>query len=477
MDLGKQDKIEQLENVLQSRTFQGSENLRAFLRYVVTKSVDDGAASLKEYTIASEVFGQGNYDPRIDSTVRVQAGRLRNKLQEYYETEGRRDAIVIELPKGHYTPTFSYVEKQGTLAAPAPLLPTEITPQHDENFANGNGPSTHPAPAEEVAEQIVEPATPGRIAESRRVHWPAPTIIAYAALAGLVLGLGFLVFKYRAEAQRRQPLAAMSADPAQKRALLLLWGDFLNSPHPILISFSNTLFERRSDLTLVYTKPLAPGEGTMPASPEETAAPAANADVIDYYTGVGEVMGAAALTKFFTKSEHPFRVRRSLLLSWDDVKNENIVMLGSPVENLLLRNLPQAQDFEFRSNNELGVIELVNLRPQPGEDSIYRPRIERVRGEGPATLTVKEDYALVSLIKGLGEQNKLFILAGITTHGTHAAAEYVTKPEHVKELLDRLTDASPNGLPPASYQAVLKVKVNGGVPVQISYVTHHALEN
>lgn len=476
MDLGKQDKIEQLENVLQSRTFQGSENLRAFLRYVVTKSVDDGGASLKEYTIASEVFGQGNYDPRIDSTVRVQAGRLRNKLQEYYATEGRRDAIVIELPKGHYTPTFSYVQKPATLAAP-PAPPAEIITQHDDHPVSGNGSSVRPAPAEEVPEQTVEPATPGRSVEPRRVRWPAPTIIAYAALTGLVLGLGFLVFKYRAEAQRRQPLAAITADPAQKRALLLLWGDFFNSSHPILISFSNTLFERRSDLTLVYTRPLAHGENTLPASPKETSAPAADPDVIDYYTGVGEVMGAAALTKFFTKSEHPFRVRRSLLLSWDDVKNENIVMLGSPVENLLLRNLPQAQDFEFRSNNELGVIELINLRPQPGEEDVYRPRIERVRGEGPATMTVKEDYALVSLIKGLGEQNKLFILAGITTHGTHAAAEYVTKPEHVKELLDRLTDASPNGLPPASYQAVLKVKVNGGVPVQISYVTHHALEN
>ena len=108
MELGKEQKIEQLEKVLQSRTLQNSENLKAFLRFVVEKTLADEDVQLKEYTIATEVFGRrSDYDPRIDSVVRVQAGRLRTKLQEYYTAEGKNDQIVIDLPKGHYHPVFN----------------------------------------------------------------------------------------------------------------------------------------------------------------------------------------------------------------------------------------------------------------------------------------------------------------------------------------------------------------------------------
>ena len=105
----REETLEQLEKVLNSRSLQGSESLRAFLRFVVVRTVDDQGAHLKEYTIATEVFGRADrYDSRSDSAVRVQAGRLRSKLEEYYSTEGKNDRVLIELPKGHYTPTFAY---------------------------------------------------------------------------------------------------------------------------------------------------------------------------------------------------------------------------------------------------------------------------------------------------------------------------------------------------------------------------------
>src|SRR5215213_10056304 len=108
MELGREQKLEHLEKVLQSRTLQNSESLKAFLRFVVEKTVEDEGAQLKEYTIATEVFGRNSdYDPRIDSVVRVQAGRLRTKLQEYYTTEGKGDPVFIDLPKGHYHPAFT----------------------------------------------------------------------------------------------------------------------------------------------------------------------------------------------------------------------------------------------------------------------------------------------------------------------------------------------------------------------------------
>ena len=81
------------------------------------------------------------------------------------------------------------------------------------------------------------------------------------------------------------------------------------------------------------------------------------------------------------------------------------------------------------------------------------------------------------MLRGLGARHRLLLLAGITTFGTQAAAEYVTQPEYVEELIAHLDTASKGEPPrlPSYYQALVKVKVIGGVPVQISYVTHHVL--
>src|SRR5947199_7303163 len=121
MNLSRDEKLEQLERILQSQVLHGSESLRAFLRFVVQKAVDQQEDQLKEYTIATEVFGRGGqYSPRTDSVVRVQASRLRSKLQEYYFTEGKSDHILIELPKGHYTPSFSYIPHGNGAASATP---------------------------------------------------------------------------------------------------------------------------------------------------------------------------------------------------------------------------------------------------------------------------------------------------------------------------------------------------------------------
>ena len=84
---------------------------------------------------------------------------------------------------------------------------------------------------------------------------------------------------------------------------------------------------------------------------------------------------------------------------------------------------------------------------------------------------------MVSVLQGLSGKNRMMILAGINTFGTHAAAEYVTQPEYIKDLVAHL-NLAPAGEPPrlpTYYQILLKVKVNGGVPIHISYVTHHVL--
>src|ERR1043165_7528517 len=89
-----------LERVVNGRDFAGAENSRRFLRFVVEESLSNRGATLKEYVIATGALGRPeSFDPRLDAIVRVEAGKLRRRLANYYANGGGADPIRIELPK------------------------------------------------------------------------------------------------------------------------------------------------------------------------------------------------------------------------------------------------------------------------------------------------------------------------------------------------------------------------------------------
>src|ERR1051325_10145120 len=97
----------QIQRILQSKAFRTSEIHRNLLSYLAEKSVSGTADGLKEYTVGLDVFGKpDSYDPRQESTVRMHVARLRQKLSEYYRTEGAEDSIMVDLPKGAFKLTF-----------------------------------------------------------------------------------------------------------------------------------------------------------------------------------------------------------------------------------------------------------------------------------------------------------------------------------------------------------------------------------
>jgi Tol biopolymer transport system component len=101
----------QLERVLASPGFLRNERMSRFLRFLAERHLEGQGNQLKESVIAVEVFGRKpDHDPLQDSIVRTEAGRLRGRLAEYYMGAGEDDAVVIELPKGGYTPAFRFRE-------------------------------------------------------------------------------------------------------------------------------------------------------------------------------------------------------------------------------------------------------------------------------------------------------------------------------------------------------------------------------
>jgi hypothetical protein len=113
-----------LDAIIASEAFARSERLRSFLSYIVENELSGKAAQLKGYTIGIDVFGRPpGFDAGNDPLVRVQAGKLRKLLEQYYETEGAADRLRIRVPLGSYVPEYSAAEDEPETAGKAPHTP------------------------------------------------------------------------------------------------------------------------------------------------------------------------------------------------------------------------------------------------------------------------------------------------------------------------------------------------------------------
>src|SRR4029077_16169710 len=285
----------QLEKLLASHALHGSESLCKLLQYLANHSLDHPGVSPKEYQIATEVFGrQKDFDPHLDSRVRVQAGRLRAKLAEYYASEGVDDQFVLEMPKGSYALTF-HQRPRGT----------------GRNHAN----TSH--------------ETPNNLEVSGRTS--RALIIAVIALS-VVLASAVAVATDRFLNRRIAEARVASDSPDAPVAFHVFWKGFLTGPQEPWAIFSNAAFVGRPYTGMRYYNRARDSGGV----------------ILDHYTGVGEVLAVHALDNVFGKLRQQIRVKRGSLFSLDDAKSNDLIFIGSPSENLTLLELPNIQEFAFR---------------------------------------------------------------------------------------------------------------------------------
>jgi hypothetical protein len=133
----------------------------------------------------------------------------------------------------------------------------------------------------------------------------------------------------------------------------------------------------------------------------------------DHYTGVGEVLAVHKLDQLFDKLQRKIRVKRGSLFSLDDVKNNDLIFVGSPSENLTLQDIPGTHEFVFErldSGPRKSDLAIANVHPRPGESKYYVA--------SPSSSPLTEDYAVVGFMPGLDPSRSVIIIAGTTTFGT-----------------------------------------------------------
>ena len=429
--LAKTQVLSEIEKLVASPALHGSESLCKLLRYLANHALEHPGTSLKEYQIATEVFGrQSDFDPQLDSMVRVQAGRLRSKLTEHYNAAGAADPIWVELPKGTYVLAFH--ERQAYAGATYPGKSLESPPdgRHD-----GRHDSRHDGWHDGASE-----ARSGSGNVSR--NW----VLAVGALS-VLLTAAITVAVMLSIFRKPAPPATVSASESAPETFSIFWKSFLGGPEQPLVIFSNARFVGRPSAGMRYYD----------------AAKDSGAMILDHYTGVGEVLAVHDLDEVFGALHQPLRIKRGSLFSLDDAKNNDLIFIGSPAENLALLEIPSTKQFMFQrvtSGPRQGDTKLVNVHPRSGEQAEYFATVP--------TQPLTEDYALVALVPGLNPARSELILAGTTTLGTQAAVEFVCSENLLQDLMRRLNVSQPGGLKP--FEAIIRVKVARGVPVESDIV-------
>ena len=407
--IGREQCFQQIDRLIKSHILHGSESLCKLLRYLAEHSLDHPGIALKEYQIATEVLGRpAGFDPQSDSTVRVQAGRLRVKLAEYYAHEGVDDPIRVEIPKGSYALTFHAHPTKSGISLEPPL-------------------------------QVEAPRKKPDVPMIPR-GWAIAVVVLLVLLAASLVTSAILL----SQRVRTQSVVTPTVAPPYQ----LFWNRFVTGSQQPWVIFSNGSFVGRPETGMRYFNP---------AKDTRTF-------ILDQYTGVGEVLAIHQLDRVFSLFNRQLQVKRGALFTLDDAKNNDLIFVGSPSENLTLLDIPGAREFVFQrldSGPRKGDLAVVNIHPFPGEPKSFVA--------SPANQPMVEDYAVVALVPGIDPSRAILILAGNTTFGTQAAVEYVCREDSIKELLQRLKVSKATDLKP--FEALLHVRIIHGVPVKTDLIS------
>ena len=418
----------QVERIIQSKIFRASEVLRNLLAYLSEQALSGTADSLKEYTIGLDALGKpASFDPRQESVVRMHTARLRQKLAEYYRTEGIDDPVIIDLPKGGFKITFE--------PRPQVVQPVAV-------------PLSAPA--------LVE------IQTSRRSWHPREIALAAALAVTLACALYFMRRLWKVE--RTEPGGTSVTSESWTPALRELWEPLLSSSRRLVVCVATPLFVKVPGFGVVRESSINDWQ-EVPDSKRLTSLESALRIGISEpsysYTEVGTATGAFLLGQFLAPRKQAVLITRANVLSWPEIAEDNVVFLGPTA------GIHQAEDLPIEAQLVLDPTGIRNLKPRAGEEAFIKDRPSQGGEEAGVS------YALISRVPAMEGPGAILMLSGNQISSVMGGVKAFTNPALAQMLVSRLKAGS--GSMPKFFQVVLSVKAMDDVPVEISYLFHREL--
>jgi hypothetical protein len=375
----EQAAYDQVRIVLQSATFRNAPALRRLLNFLTEKYLAGEADQLKEYSIGVDALGKPeSFDPKRDSIVRLQMGRLRQKLAEYQRAEGSDDPYIVDLPRGTFR--ISCCER--------PLAPV-----HMET----------PLP----------------------VSRPLMKWAFVAALIWSVIVTGGL---WR-ELHKTNGIQSLWTP-----ALETLWRPMLSSPRPLVIAIEEPPFAQISGFGVYRELKLNRWNDILQSPDVSAIRKALNSPSISpnyYYAPMGEVTGSFLLGRLLGSRVAGLSLIGTRELSWRQLGNSDVIYLGvSAFVSDIVNGLPLQPELGEAAGG------ISNPHPAHAENRFYADRLP----SGPAG--DGQVYALVTHLPGPAGTGTFTTFSSSSTSGRLAAVQYFTDPSHAETLVQQMKHES-----------------------------------
>jgi hypothetical protein len=417
----KEAVLRELESILSSPFFRTSNRSKQFLAYVVQHTLEGNDEPLKERTIGAKLFQRpAGYSTGDDPVVRVQAGEVRRRLEQYHHAALNQSPVRIELPVGSYVPEFRRVS---------------VAVQHTEP-ARAEPPASEPAQVEAAPAAMLSVVETKPITKHRnRMVWIVP--ILCLALISVVVA------------------SVLHRSGAKGSAVYQFWSPVLSTSEPVLICLAKPsvylpsagLLQRYSKVPGAFTTELQRLTQPPPLHPQDKLVWGDMVEYSDYGVAAGDVYAAVRLSALLGRMGKESQVRIGSQYSFADLRNSPAVVVGA-FNNRWTMQMTSNLHFAFVEEN--------------GEPMI--------REQGPAGRAwhakfgphgeVMEDFGIVTRL--LNSKTGQFVVstAGTLATGTQAAGEFVSSSEYLEEALRTI----PSDWAKKNLQFVIQTTVTDSVP-------------
>lgn len=384
------------ERVTRSKGFAKSKFLCRFILYICEKHLLGQVDEITEQQIGEQVFDRpAGYSPGDDNIVRNYARLLRQRLENYFAQEGASERIRIAVPRGKYVPLF--IERDALISNRR----EDLQADSDQGWAESSGRADELSPSS--AENLRSISQPSSL-----LGWK---ILSCFLLLSLVT-LSFYTFHSSPKETPADRFWTMFFKPSQDTLLipadsgLALYEDLARKTIP-LSDYVNGEFRRET----------SPSSGLPAAMINELGS--------RRYTSVVDLQLVATISQLRQASDGRLRIRYAREVALDDIKQSNVILLGSVDANPWVELFQDKLVFRFEQLSGSGVTTIHNRHPHAGEREFYQ-----TDQTDPSHLT----FGLIAVVPNLDGRGRVLLIEGINMAGTKAAADYLFSDEALPVL-------------------------------------------
>ncbi len=426
-----------LQHILGSHYFKSSAQCSSLLRYVVENTLADREDCLRERVIGAEVFDRApDYDTGNDHIVRSRASEVRKRLAQYYQDPNATAEVRIGIPSGSYRATFDSVRSSpnGASMQDSDRVLESIPAALDASASTSSEP-TAPQNARQGAHKTASESTFFTI-HAQRNAFRSKKLVATCAILMIVVGSGVLGKAWLG---------------AQGSAFDRFWAPLNKSPKPVLIYCGGGFVYKLSDqfldeYSLKHGQKYSRREFFVDLKPGESVQ---GQDLIPdkHFVPFGDLASTARVVTTLAGFKKPYDLRYGDDLAFTEFRSSPVILIGGLNNSWALKVM---HNLRFVLEHDDRIV-----------DQWHRDKVWTQKADPDNQ--ARDDYAIISRLNASGNGNGGFVLsiAGIRMYGTRAAAELISDPSRLNDVLKSL----PRGWETKDLQVVLHTKTMNEIPI------------